>query len=150
MLLVLLSIVILLLSAALALCLSGRPSRAQDAGAYGAVAASVTGLVPAVRVLLSGRADTFCLPWPVPLGSFSFSLDPLSALFLVPVFLLTGLSAVYGVDYLKAYSGRKPLGLAWAAFNVLTAAMVRNDSVATLDDLMRAAEVRARAVKRAN
>jgi hydrogenase-4 component B len=124
MLLLLLSIVILLSSAALALCLNGRPSRAQDAGAYGAVAASVAGLAAAVRVLVSARADALCLPWPVPLGSFTLNLDPLAALFLIPVFLLTGLSAVYGVDYLKGYAGRKPLGLAWAAFNVLTAAMV--------------------------
>lgn len=112
------------MSAFLALCLNGRPSRAQDAGAYGAVAASLAGLIPALQVLFTGRAETFSLPWPVPLASFSFNLDPLAAFFLVPVFLLTALSAVYGVDYLKGYSGRKPLGLAWAAFNILTAAMV--------------------------
>jgi formate hydrogenlyase subunit 3/multisubunit Na+/H+ antiporter MnhD subunit len=122
--LVLLSIVILLLAAAAALCLGGRPARAQDAGAYGAVAASVLGLMAAVQVLLSGRPDVLSLPWPVPLGSLTFSLDPLAAFFLVPVFLLTGLSAVYGVDYFKAYAGKKPLGLTWAAFNILTAAMV--------------------------
>lgn len=124
MLLVLFSFVILLSSAALALCLGRNPSRAQDAGAYGAVAASAVGLVPAVQVLLSGKTESLSLPWPVPLGSFTLNLDPLSAFFLVPVFLLTAFSAVYGVDYLKAYSGRKPLGLAWAAFNTLTAAMV--------------------------
>ncbi len=123
MLLVLLSFVILLASAVAALCLGGRPSRAQDAGAYGAVAASIAGLIPSVQTLLSGRTETLSLPWPVPLGSFSLTLDPLSAFFLVPVFTLTALSAVYGVDYLKAYSGRKPLGLVWAAFNTLTAAM---------------------------
>jgi len=123
MLLVLLSFVILLSSAALALCLGRNPHRAQDAGAYGAVSASIAGLIPSVKVLLSGSSETLSLPWPVPLGSFTLVLDPLSAFFLVPVFILTGLSAVYGVGYLKGYAGRKPLGLAWAAFNVLTAAM---------------------------
>ncbi len=122
--LVLLSFVILLLSALLALCLNRNTHRAQDAGAYGAVSASIAGLIPAVKVLLSGTSETLSLPWPVPLGSFSLTLDPLSAFFLIPVFVLTGLSAVYGVDYLKGYSGRKPLGLAWASFNVLTAAMM--------------------------
>lgn len=123
MLLVLLSFVILLSSAALALCLGRNPSRAQDAGAYGAVAASISGLIPSVQVLLSGKTETLSLPWAVPLGSFTLALDPLAAFFLVPVFVLTALSAVYGVDYLKAYSGKKPLGLVWAAFNTLTAAM---------------------------
>lgn len=60
----------------------------------------------------------------MPLGSLSFTLDPLAALFLLPVFILTGLSAIYGADYLKSCEGKKPLGLAWAAFNILTASMV--------------------------
>jgi len=124
MLLVLLSILVLLASSALAFALRKDPARAQDAGAYGAAAASLLGLLPAGRVLLTGRPDTLALPWSVPLGSFSFALDPLAAFFLVPVFILTGLSAVYGADYLKAYEGKKPLGLAWAAFNILTASMV--------------------------
>ena len=124
MLLVLLSIVILILSASLALWLGRNAPRAQDAGAYGAAAASAAGLIPALQVLLTGTAETISFPWPVPLGSFTFTLDPLSAFFLVPLYILTGLSAVYGVDYLKNYAGRKPLGLAWAAFNILTAAMV--------------------------
>jgi formate hydrogenlyase subunit 3/multisubunit Na+/H+ antiporter MnhD subunit len=124
MLLVLLSLLILLLSAALALCLGRYPARAQDAGAYGAAAASLAGLVPALKALFTGNTETLSLPWPVPLGSFSFALDPLAALFLVPLFILTALSAVYGVDYLRSYAGKKPLGLAWAAFNTLTAAMV--------------------------
>ncbi|OGR78535.1 MAG: hypothetical protein A2X32_04585 [Elusimicrobia bacterium GWC2_64_44] len=124
MLLVLLSLALLLAGSALALLLARNPGRAQDAGAYYAVAASLAGLVPAVRVLLTGETETLALPWSVPLGSLSFNLDPLAAFFLVPVFLLTGLAAVYGADYLKGYAGKKPLGLAWAAFNVLTAAMV--------------------------
>ena len=124
MLLVLLSLSILLVSASLALCLGRNPARAQDAGAYGAAAASLVGLVPAVRGLLAGNSETLSFPWPVPLGSFTFTLDPLAAFFLTPLFILTGLSAVYGVDYLKSYAGKKPLGLAWAAFNTLTAAMV--------------------------
>ena len=124
MLLVLLSVLILILSAPLALCLGRDPSRAQDAGAYGAATASLAGLIPAVRTLLTGSTETVSFPWPVPLGSFTFTLDPLSAFFLAPVFVLTGLSAVYGTGYLKSYAGKKPLGLAWAAFNTLTAAMV--------------------------
>jgi len=124
MLLVLLSLVILFFSASLALWPARVPARAQDAGAYGAAAASIAGLIPALATLFTGQTDTVSFPWSVPLGSLTFTLDPLAAFFLVPLFILTGLSAVYGVDYLKSYAGKKPLGLAWAAFNVLTAAMV--------------------------
>ncbi|HBA61662.1 MAG TPA: hypothetical protein DCZ92_12775 [Elusimicrobia bacterium] len=124
MVLLLLSFVILLVSAALSLCFRRSPARASAAGVYGAVAASVAGLVSAGRILLSGGTETLSLPWPVPLGSLSFNLDPLAAFFLVPVFLLTAFAAIYGSDYLKSYAGKKPLALAWAAFNLLTAAMV--------------------------
>jgi len=123
MLLVLFSFALLILSSALALLFSRAPSRAQDAGAYGAAAASGLGLYAAVRTLLAGSCETLSFNWAVPLGSLTFSLDPLSAFFLAPMFVLTGLAAVYGVDYLKNYAGSKPLGLAWAAFNLLTAAM---------------------------
>jgi formate hydrogenlyase subunit 3/multisubunit Na+/H+ antiporter MnhD subunit len=123
MVLVLLSFAILLFSAFLALCLWRAPRRAQDAGAYGAVAASVCGLVPSVRALLSGKTEFLSVPWPVPLGSFTLTLDPLAAFFLIPVFILSALAAVYGVGYLRHYAGKKPLGLVWAAFNILTASM---------------------------
>ena len=121
---ILLSFALLLAGALLALCLNSRPAAAQRAGALSAAAAAAAGLVPALLTLFSSRTETLLLPWRVPLGSFSLRLDPLSALFLVPLFLLTGLGAVYGAGYLKAYEGRKPLGLAWAAFNLLAAAML--------------------------
>ncbi len=122
MLLLLFSFLILLGSAALALCLSGNPRRAQDAAAYGAVAAAAVGLVPALNSVFTGSTETFAAAWPVPLGSLSFSLDPLAALFLLPVFVLSAFSAVYGCGYLAGSS--KPLGRAAAAFNLLAAAMM--------------------------
>jgi len=105
-------------------CLRGRPGAPARAGTYAAVAASLAGLSAALPVLLSGEPVSVSFPWSVPLGSFSLVLDPLAALFLVPLFLLTGLGAVYGAGYLKAYEGRKDPALPWAAFNLLTAAML--------------------------
>jgi formate hydrogenlyase subunit 3/multisubunit Na+/H+ antiporter MnhD subunit len=51
-------------------------------------------------------------------------LDPLAAAFLAPVFILTGAAALYGLDYLKPLYGKKPMGPAWALFNLLSASMV--------------------------
>jgi formate hydrogenlyase subunit 3/multisubunit Na+/H+ antiporter MnhD subunit len=86
--------------------------------------ASLAGLIPAVQTLLFPAKTTFSLPCSLPIGAFSFVLDPLAAIFLVPVFILTAAAAVYGLDYLKPLAGKKPLGFAWAMFNLLSAAMI--------------------------
>ncbi|OGR52293.1 MAG: hypothetical protein A2049_01125 [Elusimicrobia bacterium GWA2_62_23] len=122
--LLLLALALLLCGALLPLCLRGRPGAPARAGTYAAAAAALAGLSGALPVLLSGEPATVSFPWSVPLGSFSLVLDPLAAFFLVPLFLLTGLGAVYGAGYLKAYEGRKDPALPWAAFNLLTAAML--------------------------
>ncbi len=120
---VLISLALLLASSALAVIFSNKPARAQAAGALGAASASLIGLFPAVKTLIYGGAQSLSLPWPVPLGSFSLLLDPLAAVFLLPVFLLTGAAAVYGAGYLRRLEGVRPVGLAWAAFNLLSASM---------------------------
>jgi formate hydrogenlyase subunit 3/multisubunit Na+/H+ antiporter MnhD subunit len=51
-------------------------------------------------------------------------LDPLSAFFLAPVFVLGALAALYGRTYMLAYRERKSLGTATCSFNILMAAMV--------------------------
>jgi len=118
------SVAILLLSSAAALLPARNPLKASAVGAAGAVIASLTGLIPVVRVLFFPFKETISFPCSLPVGSFTMSLDPLSAVFLVPVFILTALSAVYGLDYMKPLAGKKPLGMAWAMFNLLTAAMI--------------------------
>jgi len=123
MLFLLLSLLILCFSALLTFFCNARQARANFIGASGAVVASVVGLIPIVKTLFRPAAETLSLPWPVPMASFSLALDPLSAFFLLPVFILTAAAAIYGVDYLNA-DGKKPLGSAWAAFNLLSASMV--------------------------
>lgn len=121
--LVLISLILLLCSSFLSLYFRKHPARARAIGVYGAAAASIAGLIPAVKVLITGTTQTLSLPWPVPLGSFSLALDPLAAFFLLPVLLLTGLAAIYGAEYLEAPDGKPRPGPVWAQFNLLTAAM---------------------------
>jgi hydrogenase-4 component B len=57
------------------------------------------------------------------LGEPHVALDGLSAFFLVCVFGVSGLAAVYGSGYLPAFGGRRRLGPAVALFNLLVASM---------------------------
>ncbi|MBV8553936.1 MAG: hypothetical protein JO116_00135 [Planctomycetaceae bacterium] len=93
-------------------------------GAGAAVVGGIIGLVPTLGALLHGTTDAIHRAWDVPFGSFTAELDPLSALFLVPILGLSALAATYGSQYLFAYRGRKSLGPPWFFFNVLAASMV--------------------------
>ena len=122
MLLVLLSLLILLFSALLAALSNHHPARARFFGVSGAILGSVCGLVPVISNLFDPATVFYSMPWSVPMGSFTLRLDPLSALFLLAVHILSFAAAIYGAGYLKPEGG-KPTGLAWAAFNILSGAM---------------------------
>lgn len=93
-------------------------------GVAGALVGCLCGIVPAVRVVLGAPAQSLRMAWAVPYGSFFLELDPLSGFFLIPVFLLCALAAIYGAEYLEAYRGRKALAPPWFFFNLLAASMV--------------------------
>jgi hydrogenase-4 component B len=119
----LMAIGILLLGALAAGMAGRRPLVATVVGAGGAVTGCVLGLVPALGGLLSGRVESRRWPWPVPGGEFHVQLDALSAFFLIPIFLLGAVAAVYGAGYLFAYRDRKSLGPPWFFFNLFLAGM---------------------------
>ncbi len=97
----------LLLGAILLLALSGVPGLFARMGGSGgerlaallACAASAAGLVPAVRILFFDAGFRMELPSPLPGGPVLLAADPLSALFLLPVFLVPALGAVFGLGY---------------------------------------------------
>lgn len=102
------SLVLILWAAAL-LALSGIPgclgARRGRTGHYTATAltllGSLLGLGGTVRALLTPQAVLLESPWHLPCGHFAVALDPLAAVFLVPVFLIPALGAVYGLGYWK-------------------------------------------------
>jgi len=93
-------------------------------GAGALIAGSVCGIVPAIRVVMGAPPESLRLSWNVPYGSLYLRLDALSAFFLLPIFLISALTALYGTEYLETYRGRKALGPPWFFLNVLTASMV--------------------------
>ena len=55
--------------------------------------------VSAAALALAGSPATARFAWPLPSGALTFALDRLSAFFLVPVFVVSGLGSVYGEGY---------------------------------------------------
>ncbi|MDO9694379.1 MAG: proton-conducting transporter membrane subunit [Candidatus Latescibacteria bacterium] len=121
--LLLVALGLLVASGTAALLCRRSPRAANLIGAGGAAAACALGLIPAVVGLGGGEAK-FDLAWPVPGGSLSLAIDPLTAFFLLPLFALCGLAAVYGAGYLGGRPGRRSPGAPWFFFNWLVAGMV--------------------------
>src|SRR4051794_23191466 len=110
---VLLAIGLFVFSGALALLTQKSASWATGVGVGGVVTGSVIGSIPTLQVLLGAPPLSLHAAWDVPYGAFFVGLDALSAFFLLPIFLLSALAAVYGGAYLLAYREQKSLGVPW-------------------------------------
>jgi formate hydrogenlyase subunit 3/multisubunit Na+/H+ antiporter MnhD subunit len=108
---------------AAALFLSRWPGLATGCGAGGIFIGCLLGLVSTLRVLLSGTPIAWQRAWETTHGVFSVEVDALSAFFLLPVFGLSALAAVYGSDYWLAYRHSKALGGAWLFFSLFISGM---------------------------
>lgn len=118
------SLAILLLGA-LGVVASTSQSRAPSVvGMATAATGCAVGFFYALRALLRGSVESATLPWAIPNGALSFGIDPLSAFFLVPLFAIGGLAAIYGHQYLSEYATQRSLAPVWAAYNTLVASMV--------------------------
>lgn len=100
------------------------PTAASLLGSSFAAAGSVVGLVFAGSSLVSGsRLETASVPWALPNANLSCGIDPLSSFFLVPLFLLGAITAVYGHFYLGGTGAKSRRGVSYVAFNLLLASM---------------------------
>lgn len=115
---------LLLVSGFGALLLNQSPRRATFVGVGGVVVASLLGLAAVMLNFVNGQAMSLALSLAIPYASFSIEVDALSAFFLVPIFFLSALAAIYGAGYLKSWYGKKSIGTSWFFYNVLVASMV--------------------------
>ncbi len=123
--LVLVAIVIAALSGIPGLFLSRRTLTGQWIAAALAVVASVAGLTGVGMFWATGHNHGIVFPWAVPGVAFHVAMDGLSALFLVPVFMVSMLGSIFGLEYWKqsehTLNGRKlrlfygllTAGMAW-------------------------------------
>jgi formate hydrogenlyase subunit 3/multisubunit Na+/H+ antiporter MnhD subunit len=104
--------------------LAGAPRASRAVGAIGTCAASIGGLAVAIAALVRGDTSSLTLPWNAVIGaSFSVAFDPLTGFFLLPIYGLSALCAVFGAGYLRhAYHGR---GVAahWLFYCLLVSSM---------------------------
>lgn len=121
--LLLCSLIILFGGALLQFAFARRTALIRMAGPAVTVAGAVIGLIPVFRAL-GGRPEGFHFSWSMPFGSFSASLDGLSAFFALPILVVSALAAVYGAEYLKPYEGKKNLAAFWFFYNVLAGSML--------------------------
>ena len=88
--------------------LARAPRAAHLVGSVGTCAASLGGLAAVIAALLVGDTSSLSLPWNAVIGaSFSIAFDPLTGFFLLPIYGLSAVCAVFGAGYLThAFPGR--------------------------------------------
>lgn len=83
----------------------------------------VLGAIAALAVLLRGDSVTWSREWLLPIGRLGFRLDPLAAIFLLPVFFVPPLAAVYATAYWPERERGPSAAVLRFFFGLLAAAM---------------------------
>jgi hydrogenase-4 component B len=117
------AILLLVIGGAAATVFGSRARPSRLAGQAGAIGGCAIGLAGAVRVLLSGQPQSLFAPSFMPGGTIHLEIDALSAFFLLPVFGLSILTAIYGGSYMSSRGERPGIAASWFHLNLLTAAM---------------------------
>ncbi len=101
------------LIAAVALGCSGIPGLILQKTGIGQIIAAVTsilaglaGVTAALQMLFSNTTTTYQLQWNLPFGSCELVIDPFSAFFLLPVFLVSAAASLFAVGYWPAAEHR--------------------------------------------
>lgn len=134
---VLLDPTLVLLVAASCIALSGIPALfarhhvwGQRIAALLVIAASCLGEMAVLSILWGTPGSSYEIDWPLPFGPALFSVDHLSTLFLLPLFLVTGVVALYSVAYWpareKTSAGKLTFFLGLFAAAMIIVVMARN------------------------
>ena len=82
------------------------PGPGQITAAAGTILAAVAGVPAALLLLFSHTTATYLLEWGLPFGPCEIVIDPLSAFFLIPVFLVSAAGSLFAVGYWPAAKHR--------------------------------------------
>jgi hydrogenase-4 component B len=124
MLLVVLIALAILGATALGAAVFSRSERVSIAiGTGGALVGCALGAVSSVVALAGGSRQEAETTFSTALGPMHVGIDPLSAFFLLCIFAVSGLGALYGAGYVRGHIGRRNVASLVAFFNLLVAAM---------------------------
>jgi len=102
----------------------------EDAGIFsvGSMVLSFSaGLVGAVQCVLTltGSCEAFFrMPWEMPFATFVLRIDSLSAFFLLPIFGIGAIAAVFGSEYMHSPHEKSNLSVSWSAYYLLWLSMI--------------------------
>ena len=95
-----------------------------------AVIASLLGEIAVINLLAGTPGVTYQIDWPLPFGPALLSVDHLSTIFLLPLFLVTGCASIYSLAYWPARehnnAGKLTLFLGFFAAAMVLVVMARN------------------------
>jgi hydrogenase-4 component B len=87
------------------------------------LAAALIGMAGALQTLITGCSERWLLFWGLPFGPAEFGIDPLTALFLIPIFLVSACCAAYSLGYWPAAENSDTAPKLSLFFSILTAAL---------------------------
>jgi len=70
------------------------------------IVAALAGIPAALALLFARTTTTFALAWELPFGPCELAIDPLSAFFLVPIFLVAAAGSLFALGYWPAAQNR--------------------------------------------
>lgn len=105
------------------LFLQNRPGTGQKIALFLLVAGCVAGFAGALATVAGSWHATFVIDWSLPFGPAEITIDPLSGLFLLPIFLVSACAAIYGYGYWPAAGNRATEPKLSFFFGLLAAAM---------------------------
>lgn len=105
------------------LVLASRAGLGQRLATGFSLAGTLLGLAGSLIILLQGETVTYAIAWTLPFDSGNVAIDPLSALFLLPIFLISGCTAIYAGSYWPAAANRRTEPLLTFSLGLLAAAM---------------------------
>lgn len=87
------------------------------------IISSLAGITGALQALFRATSERWLISWGLPFGPAEIGIDPLSALFLIPVFLVSACCAIYALGYFPVSENRCTAPRLAALLGMLTASL---------------------------
>ncbi len=100
------------------------PSAGQRFSTILICSASMLGIAGATTTLLQRATVTYELIWPLPFGPVICSIDPLSAIFALPILVVAASCSIYSIGYWPACDNLRTVRKLTFFFGILVAAML--------------------------